>query len=222
MKVYLFDFDGTLVDSMPTFVSVMEQVMTEFGVPYDQETLRTIVPLGYRGTVEYYEKQGLQLPIENMTRRMGELMVGAYRDWIPAKDAVIPTIQALHARGVRLAILTASPHIMLDPALMRLGIFDLFERVWSCEDFETTKSDPAIYHRAAEALGVDVSEVLFFDDNVNALATAQRAGMSVCGVYDPSSAEEETEIRSFADRYIHSFSELSETADEKRGEEETE
>lgn len=56
---------------------------------------------------------------------------------------------------------------MLDPCLKRLGIWDLFDHVWSCDDFNTTKSDPQIYQLAAEKIGRRVDEIIFVDDNVN-------------------------------------------------------
>ena len=97
---------------------------------------------------------------------------------------------------------------MLDPCLQRLGIFDLFTNVWSCDDFRTTKADPEIYKMAASRLEKPVHEILFLDDNYNADKTAKTAGMTVCGVYDDSSAEYEKEIRAITDLYIYKFSEL--------------
>ena len=105
-------------------------------------------------------------------------------------------------------MLTASPHITLDACLKRLGMYDLFTNVWSCEDFGTTKADPGIYHMAAERIGKQVGEIWFLDDNLGADRTAKAAGMRVCGVYDASSAEYEQEIREAADAYITDFSQI--------------
>ena len=98
----------------------------------------------------------------------------------------------------------------LDPCVKRLGIGDLFENIWSCDDFGTTKADPAIYQLAAERLGVVVEDVLFLDDNLNADQTAKTAGMQVCGVYDDSSKDYVEEIKAVTDYYIYDFAELPE------------
>jgi FMN phosphatase YigB (HAD superfamily) len=71
-----------------------------------------------------------------------------------------------------------------------------------------TKSDTAIYHAAAERLGVSVSDVIFLDDNYNADLTAKRAEMQVIGVYDDTSRDYVQEIKGIADRYIYNFKEL--------------
>ena len=47
MACYLFDFDGTLVDSMPTFVSVMKRILDENHIPYGDDLIKIITPLGY-------------------------------------------------------------------------------------------------------------------------------------------------------------------------------
>lgn len=209
MKTYLFDFDGTLVDSMPTYVSSMLRILDENGIAYEQDIVKTITPLGLNGTAKYYtETLGLAMPMEELINLMGKYMLEAYWYHISAKSNVISTLQELKKRGASLNVLTASPHITLDACLKRLGIFELFDNVWSCDDFNTTKADPEIYRKAAEKLGVAVGEVLFLDDNYNADLTAKKAGMQVCGVYDESSAEYVEEIRSICDNFIYNFSEL--------------
>ena len=209
MKTYLFDFDGTLVDSMPTYVSAMLRILDENGIVYEQDIVKTITPLGLMGTAKYYtETLGLAMPMEDLINLMGNYMLEAYWYHIPAKSNVISTLQELKKRGASLNVLTASPHITLDACLKRLGIFELFDNVWSCDDFNTTKADPEIYRKAADRLGVAVGEVLFLDDNYNADLTAKTAGMKVCGVYDASSAEYVEEIKSVCDKYIYDFCEL--------------
>ena len=209
MKTYLFDFDGTLVDSMPTYVSAMLRILDENGIPYEKDIVKIITPLGLMGTATYYrDTLGLSMPMEDLIGLMAKYMLEEYQYRIPAKSNVASTLQELKRRGASLNVLTASPHITLDACLKRLGLFDLFDNVWSCDDFATTKADPEIYRKAAERLGVPVGEVLFLDDNYNADKTAKEAGMQVCGVYDESSAEYVDEIKSIADRYIYDFSEL--------------
>ena len=51
---YLFDFDGTLVDSMPTYVSAMLRILDENNISYDDTIIKTITPLGLSGASDYY------------------------------------------------------------------------------------------------------------------------------------------------------------------------
>lgn len=208
MNTYLFDFDGTLVDSMPTFVSMMLRILDENKIPYGDDIVKIITPLGYGGTADYFIQLGMKLPKDEILALMHRYALDAYVNDIPAKSNVIAALKEMKARGDSLNVLTASPHPMLDPCLKRLGIYDLFEEVWSCDDFNTTKANPEIYRMAAERLGKTVEEVLFLDDNYNADKTAKEAGMKVCAVYDESSKDFVEEMKAVADYYIYDFSEL--------------
>ncbi|MBQ4160785.1 MAG: HAD family hydrolase [Clostridia bacterium] len=207
-NTYLFDFDGTLVDSMPSFVSVMLRILDENQIKYGEDIVKIITPLGYGGTAEYFRELGVKKSKEELLLQMNTYAYDEYAYKIQAKANVISTLETLKSRGADLNILTASPHKVLDVCLKRIGIFDLFNHVWSCDDFSTTKADPEIYVRAAEKLGQPVENVLFLDDNLNADKTAKSAGMKVCGVYDASSEDYVEEIKRVTDHYIYDFSEL--------------
>lgn len=208
MNTYLFDFDGTLVDSMPTYTSTLIGILDEYHIPYGDDLVKIITPLGLHDSAVYFMQLGVPLSKEEILMRMRERMFDAYAHRIPAKSNVISVLHALKARGCSLNVLTASPHLTLDPCLKRLGIYDLFDNVWSCEDFGLNKANPEIYHQAARRMGVPVGSILFLDDNLNADRTAKAAGMKVCGVYDPSSHEYTEEIKACTDCYIYDFEEL--------------
>lgn len=207
-NTYLFDFDGTLVDSMPSYIAAMLRILDENNIKYEKDIVKIITPLGYAGTAEYYKKLGVTQSKNEMIKAMKNYAYDEYAYNIQAKENVISVLIELKNKGAKLNILTASPHTVLDPCLKRLGIFDLFDNVWSCDDFQTTKANPEIYVMAAERTGKPIDEILFLDDNYNADKTAKSAGMKVCGVYEESSAEYANEIKDVSDYYIYNFSEL--------------
>ena len=209
INTYLFDFDGTLVDSMPTYVSAMLKILDDNHIPYGDDIVKIITPLGVNGAADYYIHQlGIPLSKDSLVSLMKKYMVDAYFYTIPAKENVPQVLLELKNRGANLNVLTASPHITLDACLKRLELWDLFDNVWSCDDFNTTKADPNIYINAAKRLGKSVEDVLFLDDNLNADTTAKEAGMVVCGVYDDSSKDDTEEMKQVSDYYIYDFSEL--------------
>ena len=208
MATYLFDFDGTLVDSMDTYVGVMLSILDKNGIKYKKDIVKVITPLGYLGTANYFIELGVKASVLQLVCQMRDNMVYEYTNNIGEKNNVTKALRALKERGDSLNVLTASPHATLDPCLKRLGLFDLFDNVWSCDDFETTKANPEIYKMAAERIGKPVEEIIFLDDNFNAVRTAKEAGMRVYGVYDKSSEEYAEEMKNISERYISDFSEL--------------
>ena len=208
-KYFLFDFDGTLVDSMPTFCSSMLRILDENHIAYGSDITKIITPLGLNGTADYFiNTLGLGMAKEQLILLMKEYMLDAYLHTIPAKANVAAVLVELKKRGASLNILTASPHITLDACLKRIGLWELFDNIWSCDDFHTTKADPQIYIRAAQKMHTTVENVLFLDDNLNADATAKSAGMLVCGVYDDSSKDCVEQMIAANDYYIYDFKEL--------------
>lgn len=208
-NTYLFDFDGTLVDSMPSFISVMLRILDENNVKYESDIIKIITPLGYQGTARYFvENFGLKQSESELIEAMNRYAYDEYAYRIKAKKNVIETLKELKSRGADLHVLTASPHIVLDVCLKRLGIFDLFTNVWSCDDFKTTKANPKIYEMAAKRIGKPIEEILFLDDNYSADKTAASVKMKVCGVFDKSSEVYTEEIKGISDHYICDFSEL--------------
>ncbi len=209
MKHYLFDFDGTLVDSMPCFIKGVLKILDKENVNYNNDIIKTITPLGFEGTAKYFiEILNLKKNKDKLIEEMKENMISDYLYRIPAKSNVISVLKKLKENGASLNILTASPHITLDACLKRLNIYNIFDNVWSCDDFNTTKNDPEIYKQIANKLNVNIKDVLFLDDNLNANQTAKSAGMLTCGVFDQSSSEYVKEIIETTNFYIYDFSEL--------------
>ncbi len=206
--VHIFDFDGTLVDSMKQWAGKMYFVLDRHGISYPENIIKILTPLGDIGSAEYMiQELGLDLPLGEIIAEMDSFAVEEYANKIPAKQTVKDTLRHLKEQGISLNVLTASPHRMLDVCMERLGMRELFDNIWSCEDFSMTKSEVAIYHAVSDCLQTQVEDCIFFDDNFCALQTAKNAGMATVGVFDESSAEYETEIRKIVDKYIYCFAE---------------
>ncbi len=208
-KAYLFDFDGTLVDSMPTWSAKVLRLLEMQGIRAPEGLLQIITPLGDMGTIEYYIKNfPVTMEKQEMKKEMDKFALPKYRDEIPAKEFAKEYLQKLKREGKGIYLLTASPRIMFEPCLERLGLLSLFDETWSCEDFSTVKSNPEIYRLAAKKIGCSVEDIAFFDDNIVALKTAKSANMFTVGVYDASSSKDTEEIKNTVSCYINSFDEI--------------
>lgn len=208
-KVHIFDLDGTLIDSMTHYPRAMLRVLNEEGVAYPDNVINIITPLGYRGAAEYFMTLGVKASCpEEIMKRVESYLVDDYTYRIMLKPFVKEYVEELKKNGCKLYVLTASPHVSTDPCLKRNGLFELFDRVWSSDDFSCTKAEKQIYLDAAERIGCSVSDIVFYDDNFIALQTAKSAGISTVGVYDPASDDFKDQIVALVDRYVNTFEEL--------------
>ena len=209
MKDLVFDFDGTLVDSMPTWSGKMLRILNEAGVSYPENIIEIITPLGDLGAARYFmEHLGVKESEEALLSKMDAYALPKYRDEILAKEGVREALSELRRRGHRLFVLTASPHRMLDPCLERLGLAPLFEGVFSCDDFATTKANPEIYDRLCERIGSRKEDLVFFDDNLGACKTAVSAGVRAVGVYDPSGEKFTEALKRLCGDYVYTLAEV--------------
>jgi len=208
-KAAIFDLDGTLVDSMSRFSAGLLSILDERGIEYDfDEMVSILTPLGYPGSARYFISLGVEGTVEEICEKMADNLIAEYSNNIYTKPFVKEYLEKLKAEGIRLFVLTASPHAVTDPCLKHNGIYDLFETVWSVEDFSLTKNDLSLFEAVAAHIGVSSEEILYFDDNHTAVKNAKLSGYYSVGVRDIQSAEEIDFIKTTADKFIENFGEM--------------
>ena len=176
--MYLFDLDGTLIDSNGIWAEVDRTFLARRGYPYTKEyyegVAHTIFPLAAVFTKEYCHLS------ESTDEIMAEWMELAKNNYahVALKPLVREYLEKLRAQGERMA---------------ELGM---------------DKSDPAIFAKATELLGVTPQECIFFDDSVKSCRSAKASGMTVIGVYDPFFEGTKDEMPLVCDRFIRDFGEM--------------
>ena len=206
--IYIFDFDGTLVDSMPTWSGVHVNALKSAGIPVPDDFVQTITPLGNYRASQYTISLGLDVSLESYLDFVSKTLYEAYTTRIELRSGVKEKLSELKAAGHSLNVLTASPHHYLDPCLRRHGIYDLFDKVWTIEDFGYTKAQTVIYTEAAQRLGATVDRCVFVDDNATAVETAGKAGMYTVGIFDETSKDFAPQLKAVSDLYIEDFSQI--------------
>ena len=207
--LYLFDMDGTLIDSNGIWKDVDTAFLAKRGLSYTKEfyegVAHTIFPLAAKFTKEF-----CRLP-ESEEAIMAEWMDMAgdlYGTSVPVKPGVRAYLDKLRAAGERLIVVTSAVPVHCRTALTHLGLMPYFERIIFAHDLQLEKKDPQLWRLTAEMMGVAPEDCTLYDDSVEACRGAKAAGMHAVGVYDPYFAGTEPEMQAVCDRYIRSFEEL--------------
>lgn len=209
IKAVVFDLDDTLVDSWSRFDRGMLPVLDAEGIVYDrEEMIAKMHPQGVPPTAALFCEMGVPGTVEEVTRRLEEGMHREYAHSIFLMPGAREYLTRLREQGVRLFVLTASPHSITDPCLENNGVSDWFERVWTVEDYGMGKSNPQLFVKVVEDIGVSAAEILYYDDNPVAVVNAAAAGMQVCGVLCPRTPQNARRIRMETEHHITSFEEL--------------
>lgn len=188
-KYCILDMDGTVVDSMPYWNNLSPDYLAMRGIPRTDEMDRIMATIKTMTMPEacafLKEKFGLPETVEDLRRDLSDVMRRHYAEDIPLKKGVREYLNALHAEGTQLCILTATAPPLVRICLDRLGVRSLFSLIMSCEEVGCGKDYPEPFLEAARRMGAQPSEIAVFEDSGTALRTAKRAGFYTVAVFDP-------------------------------------
>lgn len=207
-QICVFDLDGTLVDSMNYFGNAMLSVLDDAGIKYGDDLVNYVTPLGYEKTAEYYIELGVKKSVDEIVSIMKERLVYEYTNNIKLKKGVQKFLEKKHKEGARLFVLTASPHIVTDVCLKNNGVYELFEKIWSVDDFGMPKTNIGLFSEVAKTIGCECAQINYFEDNLTAVKNALKAGYKVYGVKDKQSESDINEIKNISSVFVNTFEEL--------------
>ncbi len=208
-KVFIFDFDGTLVDSMGMWGEVDLAMLRLHGLPipenFTEEFMFPLIPLSEEETAQFFLDYGCKGTVESILAEINALSLEQYKHHILPKRGAKELLTALHARGAKLGMVTAATMQRIVPCLARNGMEGCFDMILSCDEAKLPKTDPDIFRMALDRLGATAEEAVFFDDNLTALRTARQAGIATVGVYDSHADATWNEMCAEADAALRDF-----------------
>lgn len=183
---YIFDLDGTLVDSMPLHYRAWDAAMREAGLvgALDEDLFYSLGGVPTRRVAELMaDRYGLVIDPDAVMHRKEALFLE-----IMAEAAVIEPVAAIArraaARGKRVAIATGSAPDVALPVLEATGLRELFDVIVTPLDVAPGRGKPLpdMFLLAAEKIGVAPSDCVVFEDAEPGLVAARAAGMTVVRV----------------------------------------
>lgn len=204
----IFDFDGTLFDSMPIWHGIRDKYFDHIGIVLNDDDKKAFEGI--------YLRESLILAKErfHMTETYEELFESFF-DYIKIrylaeaapKNDIVAFLDKLQARGVRMGIATATGEPALKAVLEKFGMLGYFSEIISIYTVGVPKTEPKVYDVVREKLGTDKETTWVFEDAFYAAKTAKAAGYPLVAIYDASEPQAAA-LQSIADAYIHNYEEL--------------
>lgn len=214
-KAVIFDFDGTIADTMNLHNTIELDILNRFGVKIDRDILRkTCAGVPFQLTLnKLFEENGItdvdtDVLINEKRSRMSKLIESELK---PMPN-VIDVLNMLRDAGYKLVIGTTSRHSFADKAIHILGLNKYFDFVVCAEDVGGIgKPNPDIFLKAAELLNMDPKNCIVIEDGINGILAAKNANMKSIGYayeQNPEDFPADLVINDFNELGLENFSQL--------------
>lgn len=206
IKGAIFDFDGTLIDSLVLWDLLWERFGKEFlnGEKFnpddkDDKAVRTMIlkdAMHYLHSIYKIGESG-----DHLYKIADDLFREFYETKVEAKKGACEFLEECKRRGIKMCLSSATEKRLLDIILKRCNMEGYFDGIISCAEIGKGKDQPDIYLAAIDFLGTPKENTCVFEDSFVAITTAHNVGLLTVGVYDQYSHNQEG-IKNIADVYI--------------------
>ena len=226
-KVIIFDWDGTLVDSIGMWNNTDEILVRKLAGD-DNILVDNIGKI--RGEIlassnskdiylEYCDYLGKKYnsslsreEILSLRRQISDEYVKTQIDYKPNADTLL---HLLKQKGYTLALATTTTNVQLNAyrnenlnIKRKANIDDIFDVVLSKDDVSEKKPNPEVHNKILKILNVNKDECLIIEDSLIGVQAAVNAGIDVAAVYDKYSDENREIINELSQYQFNNFEEI--------------
>jgi HAD superfamily hydrolase (TIGR01509 family) len=183
-QAYLFDCDGTIVDSMPLHYVAWNRTLAEWNCAFPEDLFYAWGGMPVAEIIATLNRNnGLSMPIEEVAHRKEAM----YFEVLPQLQAVPEVLEHIHlSHGqIPFAVVSGSTRDSVVRSLEALKILDRFETLVCAGDYKQGKPHPEPFLLAAERLGVAPEHCLVFEDTEMGIQSATAAGMASVKILQP-------------------------------------
>ncbi len=182
-SAFIFDMDGTIIDSMPFHVKSWLLALDELGIQLSEEELIK----HNHGTIgevirSIMGEETSQDMVKTIADRKESLYRQTYRPYLSLLDGAEGFLKRTKEIGIPMALATNASWDNIHYVLDGLELNGFFEVVLGNEDIMKGKPDPEIFLLAAQRLGIAPEKCLVFEDSTSGILAAERAGMQTIAV----------------------------------------
>ena len=203
----IFDFDGTLFDSMFIWDTAGEVYLRSIGKEPEADLQKVLKLMSLLQSAQYIrEKYQIPLSVEEIMDGVNRTVEGFYFHTVEPKPGVTAFLEELHRRNIKMCIATATDRYQVEAALQRCKMRHFFSEIFTCTEVGSGKDRPDIFRKAMEHLQTNRSTTAVVEDAYHAVYAAKQDGFLVVAVYDSHESRQQ-ELLQLADvllpDYLH-------------------
>jgi HAD superfamily hydrolase (TIGR01549 family) len=179
---YIFDVEGTLVDSVQQNLLSLQEALADFGIGTPYEVLQLYSGLDGDQTLQLIAPDLAEADRKRVLEARGKLYERKYLASVKAFTDVREVFKALTKEGGRIALATDCKGPALKHYLSLLQVDDLIDSMACGDDVEHGKPDPRLVGLALRKLGLPAGEAVMIGDTPYDAEAAIGAGTAAAGL----------------------------------------
>jgi len=208
-EAFIFDLDGTIVDSMWVWKSIDIEFLGSIGCELPDDLQKCIEGMSFYETAEYFKKRFsiLKTP-EEIIDVWNKMAFDKYSNEVTLKPGILDFLKYLKENNKKIGIATSNSRVLAYEALKRKGIFEYFDVILTGDECGKGKPEPDVYINTAAALNADNKNCLVFEDLPAGIIAGKRAGMETVAIADNYSDYQWNRKIELADYNIQDYKEI--------------
>ena len=179
ISAFIFDMDGTLIDTEILWVELIEAYLRERGCPVTpEEALEVVYGIACH---EVYAEMLRRWPSLGMTvQELSDTLLPRFLQLRTERDVLIPSSVALLRRLAEdypVCIVSGSDETAVQHGIAVMGVADTLAFHLSGDHYAPGKPDPVCFRMAADRLNLPPSKCVVFEDSTVGMQAAKAAGM---------------------------------------------
>ena len=206
---FVFDCDGTLLDTMKIWREVELELIDMAGGHISQEDFIELQAVSIDdGAKMLHERYGAGSSAQELVEYVDRRLLGFYRNEVEPFEGAVEFVLKLRERGVPCSIVSSSPVRYIEAGFTRCGLIDELACLVSTETAGVGKQDPAIYQLAVDKMGADIKTSWGVDDSLYAVKAMAASGLNTLAIYCDDKAGTMEQLGEHADIVFTRFAEL--------------
>jgi HAD superfamily hydrolase (TIGR01509 family) len=206
---FIFDCDGCLLDSMPTWRGVENKLIEMTGHDWTQAEIEEMraAPMPVAARL-FHERFGLFSSEQDVVDFVDATMLRYYNADATPRAGAKEFLFKLHSMGIPCCVVSSSPYEYVEAGLRTCDMHDTIDTIFSTKEVGISKQDPRIWRMACEQMGARVASTWGADDSIYAIRVLNDCGISSIGTYDGDDSGSFDDLSKTATLTIRSFTEL--------------
>lgn len=178
IKGFIFDIDGTLLDSNDAHARCLQHAFGEVGYRFEFEQVRVLIGMGLDQIIPRLTALSAESATGKKIAQLKDRFFAQEFDSVRPFPHARDLIAELHERGHRITIATSASGEDLKKFLKKLDIGEFVTEPASSDDADQSKPHPDLVEAALANLGLKPGEAMMVGDTPYDLLAAERAGVA--------------------------------------------